>query len=73
MELEKNLKYEVALERLQELVSLLERKEIKIDDLADKVKEAKTLVEFCRDKLERTEEEINKIIEPGSIEPSDEL
>ena len=65
MKLEKDLKYEVALERLQEIVSLLERKEIKIDDLADKVKEAKALVEFCRDKLDKTELEINKIIEPG--------
>ena len=66
MKLEKNLKYETALERLQEIVSLLEQKEIKIDDLADKVKEAKALVEFCREKLDKTEEEINKIIEPGS-------
>lgn len=65
MKLEKDLKYEVALERLQEIVSLLERKEIKIDDLADKVKEAKALVEFCRDKLDKTEQEINKIIEPN--------
>lgn len=66
MKLEKDLKYEVALERLQEIVSLLEHKEIKIDDLADKVKEAKALVEFCREKLNKTEEEINKIIEPGA-------
>jgi len=65
MELEKDLKYEVALERLQKIVALLERKEIKIDDLADKVKEAKALVEFCRDKLDKTEAEINKIIEPN--------
>ena len=65
MKLEKDLKYEVALERLQEIVSLLERKEIKIDDLADKVKEAKALVEFCREKLDKTETEINKIIEPN--------
>lgn len=64
MKIEKDLKYEEALERLQEIVNLLERKEIKIDNLADKVKEAKALVDFCRDKLEKTEEEINKIIEP---------
>lgn len=68
MKPEKDLKYEVALERLQEIVNLLERKEIKIDDLAAKVKEAKTLVDFCREKLEKTEEEINKIIEPGTTE-----
>ena len=66
MKLEKDLKYEVALERLQEIVALLERKEIKIDDLSDKVQEAKALVEFCRAKLDKTETEINKIIEPGN-------
>lgn len=65
MKLEKDLKYEEALERLQEIVALLERKEIKIDDLSDMVKEAKALVEFCRDKLDKTETEINKIIEPN--------
>ncbi len=65
MKLEKDLKYEEALERLQEIVALLERKEIKIDDLSDKVKEAKALVEFCREKLDKTETEINKIIEPN--------
>ena len=64
MKLEKDLKYEVALERLQEIVALLERKEIKIDDLSDKVQEAKALVEFCREKLDETE--INKIIESGN-------
>jgi len=64
MKLDKDLKYEEALDRLQGIVALLEKKEIKIDDLADKVKEAKALVEFCREKLNKTEEEINKIIEP---------
>lgn len=72
MKLEKDLKYEEALERLQEIVNLLEQKEIKIDDLADKVKEAKAYVEFCREKLDKTEEEINKIIEPGAGEESED-
>ena len=72
MKLEKDLKYEEALERLQEIVNLLEQKEIKIDDLAYKVKEAKAYVEFCREKLDKTEEEINKIIEPGAGEESED-
>ncbi len=64
MKLEKNLTYEAALAQLQEIVQLLERKEINIDQLATKVKTAKLLVDFCREKLENTEEEINKIINP---------
>lgn len=66
VKLDPKLKYDEALEQLQEIVRLLERKEINIDDLATKVKEAKLLVDFCRQKLDDTEEEINKIISPTS-------
>ncbi len=66
--LDPKLKYDEALEQLQEIVHLLERKEINIDDLAGKVKQAKLLVEFCREKLDSTEEEINKIINPNDGE-----
>ena len=66
MAIKKDLKYEEALEKLQKIVALLEHKEIKIDDLADKVKEAKELVDFCRKKLDKTELEINKIIDPSA-------
>lgn len=64
--MENNLKYEDALKQLQDIVGMLERKEIKIDELSDKVKNAKDLVDLCRDKLDSTETEINKIIEPNS-------
>lgn len=63
--LDPNLKYDEALEQVQHIVRLLERKEITIDELAKKVKEAKLLVDFCRQKLDDTEEEINKIISPN--------
>mgnify|MGYP006080777179 FL=1 len=66
--LDPKLKYDQALEQLQEIVNLLERKEINIDDLAGKVKQAKLLVDFCREKLDSTEEEINKIISPNEGE-----
>jgi exodeoxyribonuclease VII small subunit len=65
MKLDPKLKYDEALSQLQEIVSLLERKEITIDELANKVKEAKLLVDFCREKLDSTENEINKIISPA--------
>lgn len=58
--------YEEALKELQNIVKELENREIKIDDLASKVTKAKELVDFCRDKLSKTEEEINKIIRPDS-------
>jgi len=69
MEIDQNLKYEDALKKLQEIVGMLERKEIKIDELSKKVQVAKKLVDYCREKLNKTEEEINKIIAPtnGSV------
>ena len=67
--LDPTLKYDEALQELQSIVRLLERKEINIDELANQVKKAQLLVDFCRKKLNDTEEEINKIIRP---EASDE-
>lgn len=57
------ISYEDALEKLQEIVKKLERKEIKIDELSKSVVKANELVEVCRKKLDKTEEEINKIIQ----------
>jgi len=55
--------YEEALKKLHEIVKKLEQKEVKIDALSDTVSEAKSLVDFCRDKLEKTEADIKKIID----------
>jgi exodeoxyribonuclease VII small subunit len=63
--------YEEALQELQKIVKELENREIKIDDLTSKVSYAKQLVEFCREKLSKTEEEINKIIRPDSNQEMD--
>ena len=64
MGIEEKLNYEDALKQLQEIVNKLENKEIKLDELSISVKEAKRLVDYCRDKLDKTEEEIRRIIEP---------
>lgn len=60
--------YEEALQRLKEIVRKLEQKEVKIDELSETVIEAKELVDFCRKKLDKTEEDIKKIIDPEDLE-----
>lgn len=55
--------YEEALKELHGIVEKLENKEVKIDDLSETVIKAKELVDFCREKLERTEADIKKIID----------
>ena len=69
--LDPTLKYDEALQELQSIVRLLERKEINIDELANQVKKAKLLVDFCRKKLNDTEEEINKIIRPDASDENE--
>tara|TARA_B110000211_G_C13782356_1_gene422513 strand:+ start:379 stop:591 length:213 start_codon:yes stop_codon:yes gene_type:complete len=64
MGIEEKLNYEDALKQLQEIVNKLENKEIKLDELSISVKEAKRLVDYCREKLDKTEEEIRRIIDP---------
>ena len=56
------------MEQLRDIVGLLEKKEVIIDDLAIKVKDAKKLVDFCRNKLQETEDEITKIINPEELD-----
>jgi len=68
MKIPNNLKYEDALKQLQDIVTKLERKEIKIDELSNSVLDAKKLVDYCREKLDKTEQDINKIIDPSSNE-----
>ena len=58
----KNLNYEEAYNELLEIVNGIENESISIDILADKVKRASELIQFCQDKLRSTEKELNNII-----------
>ncbi len=62
-EIPKDMKYEDALAKIEAIVSELEQKEVSIDELITRVGSAKQLVDFCQDKLTKTEKEIEKIIE----------
>lgn len=55
-------KYEEAMKRLEEIVSGIEGNKLDIDQIGDSLKEARDLIKFCRDKLYKTDEEINKIL-----------
>jgi exodeoxyribonuclease VII small subunit len=60
MESNKNLSYDKALIRLEEIVNKLEAGEEGIDQLSEMVKEAAVLVNFCKNKLRMTESEIKQ-------------
>ncbi|MBR4842118.1 MAG: exodeoxyribonuclease VII small subunit [Bacteroidaceae bacterium] len=57
------MKYEDALKRLEEIVSGIEENKLDIDLIGERLKEARELIKFCKDKLYKTDEEIKKILE----------
>ena len=60
---EENESYAQAMEKLENIVSAVEKGELDIDQLSEKLKEAQKLVSFCKDKLYKADEEIKKIME----------
>ena len=60
--MKENLTYTEAFEKLQQLVKQMEDADISVDDLADNIKTATQLIKICKDKLTKTEEEVNKTI-----------
>ena len=57
----KEIKYEEAFTQLQNIVRKMENDEYSIDEIAVQLKEAQRLIKFCKDKLTKTEAEIQKI------------
>ena len=59
--MEKKISYEDAMKRLEELVEQMESGKTCIDSLVAQLKEARKLIQMCKDKLTKTEEEISKL------------
>ena len=59
-----NLTFDTAYTELEKIIRLIESETIPLDELAEKVKEAKELIRFCEDKLRGIENELSKASEP---------
>jgi exodeoxyribonuclease VII small subunit len=57
----KDQKYEEALAQLESIVRKMEANEFDIDELAVQLKTAQQLITFCKEKLTKTEAELQKI------------
>ena len=55
---EKN-SYKAAIDRIEQVVDIIENQEPDIDDLTKLVKEATTLIDFCKKKLKTAENDLN--------------
>ena len=61
--MEEKLTYEKAVKRLDEIVKKIEGGEMDIDSLTANLKEAKDLVEYCKEKLTNVEAEVKKCLD----------
>jgi len=59
--------YNEAVEKLRLIVEDIERGELDVDILSEKVKEATRLIKLCKEKLFKADEEVKKILEELNI------
>ena len=57
-----NIKYEEAVSQLEQIVANLEEGELNIDELSSELKKAQKLITLCKQRLTKTDEEIQKIL-----------
>lgn len=60
---EKELTYTLAKKELDSIVKSIESGELDVDLLTEKVKRASELITFCKDKLTKTDNELQKILD----------
>ena len=61
--MEEKERYNESVEKLRTIVAEIERGELDIDELSQKVKEASRLIQLCKEKLFKADEEVKKILE----------
>jgi len=60
--MDNNIKYEEAVAQLETILKKMESNQLDIDSLTEQLKKAQQLVKLCKDKLTKTDEEIQKIL-----------
>lgn len=56
------ISYQSALQELETIIAQLEEEETEIDNLSEMVQRASFLVDFCRNKLRETEEQLKETL-----------
>ncbi len=57
------LTYTQAFNELQEIVSQMEDSQIPVDELDEKIRRAADLLRICKDKLHKTEKNVQKVLD----------
>ena len=62
MTTKKTLSYNEAMAEVEEILEKIENEELDVDDLAEKVKRVSVLLKICKDKLMKTNEQVEQIL-----------
>ena len=65
--MEKKETYNEAIEKLRIIVEDIEKGELDVDVLSEKVKEATRLIKLCKEKLFKADEEVKKILDELNV------
>ncbi len=58
----KKVTYSEAISEIEEILEKIENEELDVDELADKVKRVSSLLKICKDKLLKTNEQVEQIL-----------
>lgn len=56
------MSYQEAVNEIDEILEKIENEELDVDELSEKVKRVSSLIKLCKDKLHKTEEEVENIL-----------
>jgi exodeoxyribonuclease VII small subunit len=62
MTIKKTITYTEAMTEVEEILEQIENEELDVDDLAEKVKRVSVLLKTCKDKLTKTNEQVELIL-----------
>ncbi|MBN2263390.1 MAG: exodeoxyribonuclease VII small subunit [Prolixibacteraceae bacterium] len=58
----KKQSYRESIEEIENILASIENDELDVDDLAEKVKRVTGLLKYCKDKLYKTQEEVENVL-----------
>ena len=59
----KNISYREAILEIEEIISKIENQETDVDEMTSQVKRVSQLIKLCKDKLYKTETEVQKVLD----------
>ena len=58
----KKVSYNEAMVEVEEILEKIENEELDVDELAEKVKRVSVLLKMCKDKLHKTNEQVEQVL-----------